>query len=82
MKLTKRKDSKKDWQEFGGNMKTQIEDMIHGKYELLRQRLFKPKDLVLEIVPLLVAKSIHLIFKENVKESFDQIYGMDKAYSD
>ena len=54
--------------------------MINEKYGLLMVRLFKPKQQVLELIPLLIAKSIHLIVKDNINETFDQIYGMEKQY--
>ena len=65
-----------DWQEFGGNIKKKLEDVVYEKYRLLMIRLFKPKDIILEVVPLLIARSIHFIWRDNIQDSFEELYGM------
>lgn len=65
-----------DWQEFGGNIKAKLEKEIFEKYRLFTIRLFKPKEVILEVIPLLIASSLFMIWKEYIQDSFEELYGM------
>jgi len=50
--------------------------MVLEKYRLFVLRLNHPKDVVLEILPLLIAKSIYFIVRESVTEKYEELHGM------
>ncbi len=54
----------------------QFEKLLQEKYFQLLARLHQPKDLPLEIIPLLLAQSVIIILKEKMSDNLEEIYGM------
>ena len=50
--------------------------MLQTKYYLLLSRLRKPKDTILELLPMIIARSILFILQEKFQDSLDQIFGL------
>ena len=57
-------------------MHKQLEKLLQEKYLALLSRLHRPKEKVLEILPLIIGKAILMILNETSNDNLEEIYGI------